>query len=475
MFAMILVSFAFTSAITLPPQILLSASPNPTTSIQSTITAVGIDLSGSGIEYVRIYEDGVMVKECQGSSSCVFIAIHTTWGVRSYYATTADNKGGTAVSSTTNVDFQNTAPVLNPIGTQNVNENATLTFTISGYDYNSDPMTYSTGVLPTGAAFNATTRTFDWTPSFAQADSYFVTFTVSDGSLSSSEVVQINVIDVLIADTVLPSVQFVSPTETSGSIISRNYILANVTASDSDSGLASVTIDLYNSTMNLISSATSNTAPLLFNFSNLSDGIYYFNATAQDNAGNYNSTETRTVTINSSYTGGGAEDEDDDDDYAVRIRTVNNDDLVKGYYISMNVGDRLKFNFCGSPYYIKLSDVDVDDDNAAFMLTPGTNGFVLKEGTSEKIDLDSDSIYDILFRLESTSTNRARVYIKKTSDLCSGELRESTTDLTSINFEKLLPREEKSNLSYVAGFLLIGILLCILITILNSMGTFRKR
>jgi hypothetical protein len=469
----VLASLAFASAITLPPQVVIGASPNPA-NMTSTITAIGIDLSGSGIDYVRIYEDGIKVKEC-AISSCVFVAVHTTPGIRSYYAEAADNKGETDISDTINVNFQNSAPVLNAIGTQTVNENSTLTFTISGYDYNGDSMTYSAfglGLL-TGATFNATNQTFAWTPTFAQSGSYFVTFLVSDGSLSDSEIVQIDVVDVPLLDTVLPLVQFVSPTETSGSTISRNYILVNVTASDVN--FANVTLNLYNLT-GLINSTASATSPLFLNFTNLSDGVYYFNASAYDMAGNVNYTETRTVTINTSAAGGGNQTEEEDEGGTVRIRTVNSDDLIKGYYVSMNVGDRLKFNFCGSPYYIKLTDVDTDDDKAAFMVIPGTNGFVLKEGTSEKIDLDSDSLNDILFRLESTSTNRAKVYIKRTSDLCAGESKEGAIDLTSIeNFEKLLPREEKSNLSYVAGFLLIGVLLCILIMILNSMGTFRRR
>src|SRR5439155_595923 len=43
-----------------------------------------------------------------------------------------------------------------------------------------DTLTYTTSVLPTGASFNATTRTFTWTPSYTQAGTYPVTFTVTD-------------------------------------------------------------------------------------------------------------------------------------------------------------------------------------------------------------------------------------------------------------------------------------------------------
>ena len=99
-----------------------------------------------------------------------------------------------------------------------------------------------------------------------------------------------------IADTFPPLIQFVEPTEGNGSTISRDYILVNVTASDSGTGLANISIYLYNST-SLINTTNSTTSPLFANFSGLSEGAYYFNATAYDLAGNSNQTETRTLNI----------------------------------------------------------------------------------------------------------------------------------------------------------------------------------
>jgi hypothetical protein len=157
-------------------------------------------------------------------------------------------------------------------------------------------------------------------------------------------------------------------------------------------------------------------------------------------------------------------------------KTVSSDDLTKGYYVYLTVDGKLKFTFCGAPYYIKLTDADTDEDKAAFTITPVINGIVMKEGTSERLDLNSDNSDDILFRLESVSTDRAKVYIKRISDSCTGAAKTTTTDLTSANnVEKLLPREESSNLVYAAGFLAVGILLSVFAIILNSMGVFSRR
>jgi hypothetical protein len=97
-------------------------------------------------------------------------------------------------------------------------------------------------------------------------------------------------------DTIAPTIDFVPPTETSGTTLpSRNNLQVNVTASDAN--YANVTINLYNST-GLVNSTFSIQTTYFVNFTNLANGIYYFNATARDSLNNQNSTGTRNVTIN---------------------------------------------------------------------------------------------------------------------------------------------------------------------------------
>jgi len=64
---------------------------------------------------------------------------------------------------------------------------------VTGSDPDGGTLTYSASGLPSGASFNASTRTFSWTPSSTQSGSYNVTFTVSDGSLSASTTITITV------------------------------------------------------------------------------------------------------------------------------------------------------------------------------------------------------------------------------------------------------------------------------------------
>jgi hypothetical protein len=88
----------------------------------------------------------------------------------------------------------NNAPVLNTIGNKTVSEGQNLSFTISASDLNGDPLTYSASNLPLGSAFNASTRTFSWTPSSTQSGTYAnVHFQVTDGTLSDAENITITV------------------------------------------------------------------------------------------------------------------------------------------------------------------------------------------------------------------------------------------------------------------------------------------
>ncbi len=97
-------------------------------------------------------------------------------------------------------------------------------------------------------------------------------------------------------DLTSPNIDFVFPTEGNGSSLTRNYIQVNVTASDSLTGLDTITIRLYNST-SLVNETSNVTSPFFVNFTNLPDETYFFNATANDTVGNENNTLTRTATI----------------------------------------------------------------------------------------------------------------------------------------------------------------------------------
>jgi hypothetical protein len=106
------------------------------------------------------------------------------------------DSGGLADTETVTITVTaaNRAPVLATIGAKSVVEGSALSFVISATDADGGTLTYSATGLPTGATFNATTRTFAWTPGTGTAGTYNVTFRVQDsGGLSDTEIVAVTV------------------------------------------------------------------------------------------------------------------------------------------------------------------------------------------------------------------------------------------------------------------------------------------
>ncbi|MFA5794301.1 MAG: SDR family NAD(P)-dependent oxidoreductase [Candidatus Brocadiia bacterium] len=81
------------------------------------------------------------------------------------------------------------SPVLTSPGNQSVNENQLLTFTLSATDPDGDTVAYSMTPVIIGAALNADTGEFIWTPDYDQSGSYEVTFKATANGLSDTKTV----------------------------------------------------------------------------------------------------------------------------------------------------------------------------------------------------------------------------------------------------------------------------------------------
>jgi hypothetical protein len=161
-----------------------------------TFTATGGDLEGSSLTYSL------------SGTAPAGAAINPTTGVFTWTTTEAqgpadytfdvvvsDGSLSTTKSVTVHVTEVNLAPVLATIGNKTGAEDATTTFTISGSDVDVPTQTLSYGAtgLPVGAIFDTLSNTFTWVPAFDQSGTHNVTFTVTDGLLSDSEIVPITI------------------------------------------------------------------------------------------------------------------------------------------------------------------------------------------------------------------------------------------------------------------------------------------
>lgn len=88
-------------------------------------------------------------------------------------------------------------PVLEPIDNQTVNIGERLSLEIKATDPNEDPLSFSISPLPLpdNANFDVTTSIFTFSPEQDQSGTFDLTFLVSDGVLSDSETITINVPD----------------------------------------------------------------------------------------------------------------------------------------------------------------------------------------------------------------------------------------------------------------------------------------
>ena len=90
---------------------------------------------------------------------------------------------------TINVTNVNRAPVMEAIGSQSLTEGDSYNLIINATDPDSNSIFYDATNLPSGSVFTPSTRSFSWMPDNNQAGTYSVTFIVSDGTVSDSELV----------------------------------------------------------------------------------------------------------------------------------------------------------------------------------------------------------------------------------------------------------------------------------------------
>jgi subtilisin family serine protease len=88
----------------------------------------------------------------------------------------------------------NYAPYWNPLNDVSVMAGYPISFKVSAVDPEADPLTYTAEVMPQGATFDPSTRTFSWTPNTRVSGDYTALFSVADATHpKTQEDVQITV------------------------------------------------------------------------------------------------------------------------------------------------------------------------------------------------------------------------------------------------------------------------------------------
>ena len=150
-------------------------------------------------------------------------------------------------------------------------------------------------------------------------------------------------------DRITPAIDYGNGTEENDSIFSRNYIYVNVSMVEINP--MNITFVLYNSTSlvnsttYLLSDENSNNSIL---WTNLSNGYYSYNVTIKDKANNFNSTQTRFITLNTNPPAISFASPLDNSDYSLVL--VNITTSPSAVYVWWNNGTA-NLTYSGPLYY----------------------------------------------------------------------------------------------------------------------------
>ena len=163
-----------------------SKSANQLVAFTFAVSALDDDIINGTADTLRFSMTGAPTGASINQNTGVFSWTPTAsqTGMHTITFQVADGIGATASEDVTiTVGGSNENPMLNPIGSQSVNEGATLLFTATATDGDGDSLTFSlVGSPPTGASINSTTGAFSWTPTERQDGDSSITVRVSDGN-----------------------------------------------------------------------------------------------------------------------------------------------------------------------------------------------------------------------------------------------------------------------------------------------------
>ncbi len=232
----------------------------------------------------------------------------------------------------------------------------------------------------------------------------------------------------------------------------------------------------------LVYNDTGSVRTSVFMIKNLGVGVHNYTWSAWDTLGNSNHTNLLTYTVNAQNHDDDDDDdqqENDDDSHEQNTITISDSELANGISLWMLIGEKIKFEYCGAPYYIKLKDIE--NNKAIFTMTPDVvSQFSLGKSESKKIDLDGDGVDDITFKVEDLTTTKAKVYIKRLgAEVCKSAPSAPITYATESDDSVLLnPKSEGvfDTMKYLPWILAAGVLILMILAILvAALGRKRKR
>jgi hypothetical protein len=245
---------------------------------------------------IRLYNSARTLLQSNTSSSAAFLINYTGLADGTYYfnASATDVLNNINNSETYSVVLDTTSPSISMVYPANISYNSAVTQL--NYTASDNVVLSSCWYSLNGASNVSITCGNNATGLTASegSNTWIVYANDTVNNLNSSSVT-------FFVDTISPTIDYGVLTESNNSNISRSNIIVNATSVDTN--LANITIRLYDSSKALLQSNTTAANPNFINYTGLSDGIYYFNATSTDILNNKNNSATYLIRIDTANPG----------------------------------------------------------------------------------------------------------------------------------------------------------------------------
>lgn len=213
-------------------------------------------------------------------------------------------------------------------------------------------------------------------------------------------------------DTSAPSIALVSPTDSSSTTSTSITFQFNVSDTLSDIDYCSVFLDgtEYENT-SIISESETNTISI----SSIGTGTHSWKVFCNDTLGNEANSSSRSFTIvapstKDSTTSGGSSSQ----------VSLGSDSDIFGSTTKVRYGYQYNFNFGGEGHKFLLRSINRESREVTIDVYSDKKEVVLKEGESEKVDLDGDGEFDIVMTLEKIYSDSVAVDLLISDYVVSG-------------------------------------------------------
>ncbi|RPI78242.1 MAG: hypothetical protein EHM41_25795, partial [Chloroflexi bacterium] len=326
---------------------------------------------------IAAYNDSVLTSLSNGSAICLDWAVPMTPVEFSYQVMVDEMASGTltnhAAHKTDNPGSKeeyvsvevtvmaNTAPVLNEMGDQEVDELVLLTFTATATDADDDDLTFEIEGLPVGASFDEENGEFTWTPAEDQDGIHPITITVSDGDKEDFESFTITVNEVNQAPVLADIFDKV------GNV--GDLLTFTASATDEDLPQNTLTYSLEGAP----AGAAINSTTGLFTWTPTTADIYTFDVVVNDGTGMENAADKETIKVT----------------VGPLLNAIGNQ--------TVNEGDELTFTATAEGSGVYTFAIENGPTNASFDTATGAFSWTTDE-------TDGDSVYNATISVSDGTT-----------------------------------------------------------------------